>query len=487
MRGEIKTNKTNNRAHRLFENGSESSVNSEETFDWEGLPDELKLEILSFLKLREQKQFSRTSRRNLALAKDKSLLLGRYESLYKHYKRYTIPSTPHNKLKEHDSYKQTKAFKHLYFSLPPKERILIDAAIMGDRKTLINSIKDRALRNRLLIIAACQGDKALLGSLGCKVEDIDRLALVNFSTYPKHRQDVLDYFWSLVKSPSPKQFTDEDLVRWAVMLNQPDELTKLLEKNQTLASKANQYRITPHMIATYYRYKACTEILEKNGATPTEITPELIKQFNGSLIEAVRSIKAIGKVAHLNSALILLANGAIPDYQNISDRTAILILIEAGDTEALRFLLPHVVDVNVRGRRRSTALIHAVAYKNTNAVSLLLEYNANPNLKNTFKKTALDEAARMAFDTGEAACLLTVAMFLKPSSEVPTPALVYALSYAPDYFHPLIKNILNGQWPWVTEGMELKLLAALKEMKWPFLTEEMEARLSPPLQKGFST
>ena len=469
----------------LFSKIIPAETDSQDYFNWAELPEELIIDIMSFLELKDILRLANTSRLHARLAKDSVLQESLSRTWYHRWQRYTTPPMPNSKIKEPKSYKE--AFRHLYFSLSPKERILVHAAVTNNNEKLAECsedkkyIKDKACRDRLLIIGAVNGDEKLLRYLDCTYIQICRLALASYITQAPNRQGMRNYFWGIAKNTRRwRRFTPSDVVNQAVMFNQPAELNSLLEKDPTLAKQANSYHITPLMVAKHFmiakpdEFEDCIRILREHGAEDIKLTPELIKQFNEHLIEAVRSYE-VRKPSHLNSALVLLANGASPDYQDTYGETALFQPASAGSTEALRLLLPCVTNINTASKRGLTALIEAAVFASEGTVSLLLGVGANPNSKANDEDTALKKAAYKFrnFGTGKAACLLAVAEFLTSgipvsvkqqddlSTDKETDKLLEARKYSLDHFHPLIKNIFNGQWPWVTKEMKLKLLDAM--------------------------
>src|SRR5678815_5143760 len=68
-------------------------------------------------------------------------------------------------------------------------------------------------------------------------------------------------------------------------------------------------------------------------------------------------------------------------------------LVESGDVEGLRHLLPRVADINARNRHGMTLLMKAAGSGHAPVVRLLLEHGADPNLTRNDKFTALALAA----------------------------------------------------------------------------------------------
>lgn len=108
-----------------------------------------------------------------------------WKRLYTSWSRYVISAT----LIAEEPKNYQFAFNTLYFSLRPQERVLINAAIAGDKATLQRSIVPKLReRNRLLAIAACHGDIKLLKTLHCSFLRLRHIALIQYSSKAENRQ-----------------------------------------------------------------------------------------------------------------------------------------------------------------------------------------------------------------------------------------------------------------------------------------------------------
>jgi ankyrin repeat protein len=86
---------------------------------------------------------------------------------------------------------------------------------------------------------------------------------------------------------------------------------------------------------------------------------------------------------------LLLAHGA---NINAPGSEPLQIAIETGNRDLAEFLIQKGADVNAHAPRHPTLLHYAVRYHQKEMVQLLLSYGANPNVKNLFGETPLDDA-----------------------------------------------------------------------------------------------
>jgi len=85
----------------------------------------------------------------------------------------------------------------------------------------------------------------------------------------------------------------------------------------------------------------------------------------------------------------------VDDHNYFFDATPLIIAAYEGKVNAVKLLLDRGADPNLQlpGEIRSTALHHAAEKGEVNAVILLLDWGADPNLKNEMEDTALHYAA----------------------------------------------------------------------------------------------
>lgn len=90
---------------------------------------------------------------------------------------------------------------------------------------------------------------------------------------------------------------------------------------------------------------------------------------------------------------MLLENGGDPDIQSRERGVSALMgRAESDDTNTMRLLLDHNADVNLRDKSGESALLKAVRNRKSRAAKMLLEAGANPNFGDATGNTALSYA-----------------------------------------------------------------------------------------------
>jgi len=227
---------------------------------WTWLPKELALHVLDFLLPPVLGKIASVSRQYEDLATDPQLWrrIWQWQQRWKRWSRYVdiLPTIiPEDTFQGYRNAVRDNYQNHVrrYQGLSSVEREVIMAAIAGDKEKLAaftaealdpeNPLKDQ-IRNRLLIIAAVDGDIDMLRALGCTLRDVDFLGLITRAmTFNSKAQAILDYFleraylefrgdiW--INDPNGNAWAKRTLAHWAAMLNQPELLKRILEPHHT--------------------------------------------------------------------------------------------------------------------------------------------------------------------------------------------------------------------------------------------------------------
>lgn len=149
---------------------------------------------------------------------------------------------------------------------------------------------------------------------------------------------------------------------------------------------------TPLHLAAARGHLAIVELLIVRGAS--------IDAINGSLRLAVEE-------GHADIVRLLLEHGAGDNRTPGGLRNALTpLLFGSPRAEVMELLIGHGADVNARGREGNTPLHDAASHGSTEAVRVLLEHGADPNVTNDSRQTA----AMLALDSRDA----EIRQFLEP-------------------------------------------------------------------------
>ena len=453
---------------------------------------------------------------------------------YLEWNPYVNPTLPGIETQElhHSEYKA--AFRNLQKSLLPVETKIIKARMDGSTVVIDRYLdqaiqkshdkrhnwewKHKTIRDRLLIIATDAGSTELLGILSCSVEDISRLDLVAYTCQLEHKEDLLDYFWSLVKKDSAES------PAWSVILRQ----------RQTDSSKVSSIcgLISPQDLAGYYSgtYKSgtfnlrnigyreiqtllhakrldCLRFLFANGLSEETMamansndnekspSPLDVAQYNGDLhslklllqgdLSPEISADADPTFKHLDCLKLLLQYGADPRVVNDFDQDPQLFhFLKVAPTNAdpapLKLCLQYGLDVNLcisgtdGGAKDFSLLTAAIEFGQSACVEVLLQYGANPYLHvidESSKPTELGTYIYYLREKNLPTCtaLVLLARNLYAQSEKGacyknnSPSLEDAYNADPKTFKRVVKDMLseNSEWRWVTSKMGVKVLLFL--------------------------
>lgn len=86
---------------------------------------------------------------------------------------------------------------------------------------------------------------------------------------------------------------------------------------------------------------------------------------------------------------LLLENGAYPDSPKYFDNI-LCLACSLQQPSIVKLLCEYGANVNARNKEGATPLILSTIVENTEQVYILLEHNADPNIKDTKNQTALD-------------------------------------------------------------------------------------------------
>lgn len=105
---------------------------------------------------------------------------------------------------------------------------------------------------------------------------------------------------------------------------------------------------------------------------------------------------------HPSVVRLLLTNGAVVDAEDNNGLTAMMLAAIAGTEETVRILLEHGAAVDHRAGSMAgggTALMMAAHEKHTRIVHILLDYGADPHVRNAYGLDALTIAQRAGTQT----------------------------------------------------------------------------------------
>lgn len=179
------------------------------------------------------------------------------------------------------------------------------------------------------------------------------------------------------------------------VLNNDELATKLLEKgaNPTICDKdGNSF-----LVYSALRGKAGEAILDTAIRCGCDLN-STVANNNSILMEVMFAFTKISKAEQnrrkglRNIAKKLLDNGLDIDSINNDGETVLFNTIRANDIESCAFLLENKVDVNHKNKNHETALSISIlkGIHNLDIILLLLEYNANPNIRDNNSKTTLE-------------------------------------------------------------------------------------------------
>src|SRR6185369_2026333 len=100
------------------------------------------------------------------------------------------------------------------------------------------------------------------------------------------------------------------------------------------------------------------------------------------------SSRSANQVKYLTALFLILA-GTVRAASTDNPGDAFYAAIRANDLSRLRALLPHRTSANFKDGRGLTPLMYAAAVGSPEAMKLLLDKGADPNVQNAFGSTAL--------------------------------------------------------------------------------------------------
>ena len=420
-----------------------------DTSPWGKTPDEIPFRVASYLTI--DKLSIPLNKRLYSIFNDPAI----WKAQYHRWNRYINPIFPGMQTEEPANHRE--ALMKLIKNLSPIDKKIIRAYINGDSAT-IKHLSDQTelkaqVRDRLLMIAAADSNINLLNELECTLEEVGRLELVIYAGHAENKQDVLNYFWGLLK---PNESVVKKLI-WSAILNQCNFLPEILEEKPFFIHYDNfegAYGISPFMFATYYGHSEYLNQIEAAQIESPNTTFDPNKQMLISSSVVAPVLAGAAEANRLDCLRFLLTLRANP---NAADETGCVALMDAslaGNTACVELLLQHDASIDIEGLGK-TALINASSNGHTDCVELLLQHGANPNLQNSL-------ALELASKYGHNACaaLLRLAMSLNPSESVNKPTLQSAYEAHPKTFKRVVRDMLNkddGKWK-ITEKMREQLL-----------------------------
>lgn len=94
-----------------------------------------------------------------------------------------------------------------------------------------------------------------------------------------------------------------------------------------------------------------------------------------------------------NTEVAVFLTDKVSDINRTSvNGTALMAAVVKGRTKIVKNLLKHNADPNITDSNKTTALHYAVMFKNIELITLLINSNADKNLKDNSGKSALDYA-----------------------------------------------------------------------------------------------
>ncbi len=154
----------------------------------------------------------------------------------------------------------------------------------------------------------------------------------------------------------------------------------------------NKYLLISILCLTFAKSTQCMSA--KPTKSPYEMLFEGAKNFDIELIKSAlkRGANVNAKDYFGDTALILISKSPTVDVININDRD----FTPEEIVNLIKLLLDTNADPNIKGGMSITALMHAVHLGNLEIVKALLQAGADLSLKNDYDETALDIANEQA-------------------------------------------------------------------------------------------
>jgi ankyrin repeat protein len=169
-----------------------------------------------------------------------------------------------------------------------------------------------------------------------------------------------------------------DNIQVAAIKGDAERIASLLRRNPSLASDLTYKGFTPLHWASLNGHANVVKLLLASGA-----------QTDARSQQGDTPLQLAAKKGHTEVAEMLLDAGADIDLANDDNETPLMFAAESGGVDMVKLLLDHGAAINNIDLRGETALYHA-ASRDWQALNLLLERGANPNLGS---RRALEVAA----------------------------------------------------------------------------------------------